>query len=219
MNNYGLGRLPAPDHRDQLFPMRALVPEQPQKKSRFFQSGPILDQGQTPTCVGHAWRQWLTSAPIMTKGGPDPFTIYHEAQKVDEWPGENYDGTSVRAGCKYLQDSGHVANYFWANDAATVRDFLLNRIGSTVVIGSDWLENMFTPQKGFLDVSGAVAGGHAYVLVGYSEPRQAFRMVNSWGKSWGENGRAWIRFADLDGLIRNGGEAVAATEKTSEGGV
>ena len=37
----------------------------------------------------------------------DGFWLYHEAQKVDEWPGEDYDGTSVRAGLDILRKRGH----------------------------------------------------------------------------------------------------------------
>jgi hypothetical protein len=37
----------------------------------------------------------------------DGFWLYHEAQKVDEWPGEDYDGTSVRAGLDILRTRGH----------------------------------------------------------------------------------------------------------------
>lgn len=216
---YGLGRLQSEDERDRNFPMRALLGDQPPLKTRYYRAGQILDQGQTPTCVGHAWRQWLSSAPIMSKFGPDPFRIYAEAQRLDEWPGEEYEGTSVRAGVKYLQSAGHVATYFWAFEAGTVRDFLTNREGASVVVGTDWLTGMFEPEKGFLNLSGQLAGGHAYVIIGYSHMRQAFRMVNSWGRGWGDGGRAWIRFADLDRLIRDGGEAVAATERTIEGGV
>lgn len=36
--------------------------------------------------------------------------------------------------------------------------------------------------------------GHAMVLVGYDDARQAFRFVNSWGKDWGDNGFGWISY-------------------------
>ncbi|MEN3313212.1 MAG: hypothetical protein V7645_2541, partial [Actinomycetota bacterium] len=37
----------------------------------------------------------------------DGFWLYHEAQRIDEWPGEDYDGTSVRAGLDILRKRGH----------------------------------------------------------------------------------------------------------------
>jgi C1A family cysteine protease len=37
-------------------------------------------------------------------------------------------------------------------------------------------------------------GGHAMVLVGYDDERQAFRLQNSWGRDWGDHGRAWLSY-------------------------
>jgi hypothetical protein len=37
-------------------------------------------------------------------------------------------------------------------------------------------------------------GGHAMVLVGYSEPKQAFKLINSWGNTWGDDGFGWISY-------------------------
>jgi len=35
-------------------------------------------------------------------------------------------------------------------------------------------------------------GGHCVVIVGYSKPKNAFRMRNSWGTDWGDRGYAWM---------------------------
>jgi hypothetical protein len=49
-----------------------------------------------------------------------------------------------------------------------------------------------------LDNPKAVAvGWHSFTLVGYDEKRQAFRLINSWGTKWGENGYAWISYDTL----------------------
>jgi C1A family cysteine protease len=37
-------------------------------------------------------------------------------------------------------------------------------------------------------------GGHEIVIVGYSKEKQAFRLRNSWGTSWGDNGYFWMPF-------------------------
>jgi C1A family cysteine protease len=40
---------------------------------------------------------------------------------------------------------------------------------------------------------GAVShGGHGVCIVGYDDTKKAFRMVNSWGSDWGDNGFAWL---------------------------
>ena len=37
-------------------------------------------------------------------------------------------------------------------------------------------------------------GGHAMVLIGYDDARQAFRVQNSWGPQWGDRGYGWISY-------------------------
>ncbi len=38
------------------------------------------------------------------------------------------------------------------------------------------------------------AGGHAMVICGYDDNLKAFRVVNSWGKDWCENGYVWVDY-------------------------
>ncbi len=48
-------------------------------------------------------------------------------------------------------------------------------------------------------------GGHAMLVVGYSDDMNAFKVVNSWGQGWGNDGFVWIDYlafqeaGDLDG--------------------
>ena len=50
------------------------------------------------------------------------------------------------------------------------------------------------------DLSGDIRGGHANCIVGYddslitSDGRGAFRVVNSWGTSWGDQGYYWMSY-------------------------
>lgn len=216
--NFGLGRLYAPDHRDANFPVRMAmeaphVPRVQLPRIRpWYRTGPVLYQNGYPRCVGYMWRQWLSSALIMSKVGPSADEIYIEAQKVDEWPGEDYDGTSVRGGAKVLHRMGHIGTYTWATNAEEVKNFLVGGFG-TVGLGTDWWTGMFSPDiKGFIHPTGVVEGGHAYLCVGYSPSRHAFRILNSWDESWGEKGRAWVHFDDANMLIESFGEACCATE-------
>lgn len=206
------GRIYSPDDRDARYPMRAYLPAQIPIVSKFYAVGPVLDQGDTPMCVGYSGRQFLTSDPIQTLDGPTAQELYHEAQVNDEWDGEAYDGTSVRGLAKALTNEKRLASYVWAANATDVRDFLITT--GTVIMGTDWRQNMFTPDKsGTLRVSGPVLGGHAYLLCGYDAATNKFRMVNSWGTGWGQDGFAWIKFADLDKLLKAQGEACAAVEQ------
>jgi hypothetical protein len=142
--------------------------------------------------------------------------IYDAAQRVDQWPGESYAGTSVRAGAKVLMSKGVIQGYRWAFDAASVVDALLHR--GPVVVGTWWYQDMFRPvtnkrlKKNIITATGAKAGRHAYMLNGVNTKLGLVRVKNSWGRDWGDNGHAWISIADLDKLIRDGGEACLAIE-------
>ena len=37
-------------------------------------------------------------------------------------------------------------------------------------------------------------GGHAMLVVGYDDAKNAFKAVNSWGKNWGDQGFVWIDY-------------------------
>jgi C1A family cysteine protease len=41
-------------------------------------------------------------------------------------------------------------------------------------------------------------GGHAMVIAGYDDSKSAFRIINSWGTSWGDYGYLWV---DYDFLV------------------
>jgi hypothetical protein len=42
---------------------------------------------------------------------------------------------------------------------------------------------------------------HALALVGYDDRRQAFRLINSWGTSWGDGGYLWIDYETFQNLV------------------
>jgi len=45
------------------------------------------------------------------------------------------------------------------------------------------------------DENESLAMAHAVVVVGYDENRSAFKIVNSWGKEWGNEGYLWIDYS------------------------
>lgn len=169
-------------------------------------------------CVAYSGNRYLESSPVRNK--PYAFTwLYRQCQMVDEWPGEDYDGTSVRALFKVLKREGLVSAYQWAFTVEPVIDHLLE-IGP-VVMGTNWYMDMMDPDRwGYLQPTGQSAGGHAWAIVGVSKTKVnpdgsfgAVRMVNSWGPNWGRDaGRAWITFKDLGKLIDEDGEAAIGVE-------
>lgn len=209
----GLGRIRVPDARDAAYPLRALVAPQAPLKTRYWHTGPVLDQGETPECVGYGWRDWLNASPIMDKPAAPPSAdaIYQAAQQLDGMP-LPHDGSTVRAGAQVLQQHGRIAEYRWASGLQDVLQWLSQ--SGTVVVGTNWHEAMFTPDhEGVLHLGGGVAGGHCYLLIGLSVERRMARMLNSWGPNWGERGRAWLHWNDLEGLLADDGEAAAAIEQ------
>jgi hypothetical protein len=188
------GRLPQlKDHRDWLLCSTAPLPH-PTVSRHLFRRGPTLDQGATPRCVAFAWLDLLTCGPMQNKiaGDPDPQEIYDLAQKLDEYAGENYDGTSVRGGAKAISQLGLISSYAFTTSPEEAAAAILTR-RSPVVFGSDWMADMSTlvQHRGhpFARATGAVEGGHAYLLYGVDRGLTcpdgtlgAFRFQNSWGE-------------------------------------
>lgn len=51
---------------------------------------------------------------------------------------------------------------------------------------------------------GQFDGYHALVVVGFDDSRQAFRVFNSWGTTWGDGGMAWISYSVFKNIVREG---------------
>lgn len=47
-------------------------------------------------------------------------------------------------------------------------------------------------------------GGHAMCVIGYDDNQAggAFQIMNSWGPEWGDNGVAWVRYADFENFTK-----------------
>lgn len=212
MSGNGLGRLPAADLRDTAYPLRALTPEYaPMPNYRTWFAPHSWNQGATSMCVGFSWHHFLLASPLPNNRGPLPEQIYRQAQLLDEFPGEGYDGTTVRAGAKALQALGLVTAYHWASTAEEVAEYLLMK--GPVVFGTDWLEGMDKPGPlGFAKATGRGRGGHAYLCIGYNRSSGNFRFLNSWGPEWGDMGRFTMTGEDVAKLLAGGGEACAAVE-------
>lgn len=218
----GFGRLIAPDARDKSYPMRALTQRLELPASRLWASRRafVLDQGQTSACVGFSWAGFLSAAPWMhAVSHEDASAFYHLAQTMDEWPGEGYDGSSVRGGAKALTLLGRITGeYVWAATEEDVWRFVLGR--GPVVAGTAWLTGMMAPNAtGYLNLTGGEEGGHAWLILGANAKRSAYRIQNSWGTDWGQDGRAWIRREDFKVLLEQlGGECCSAIEVAPSGG-
>lgn len=61
------------------------------------------DQKSEGACVGYAVSRMQT---LRNRRAYNALPVYKHAQEVDEWPGTDYEGTSVRAGLEVLRTEG-----------------------------------------------------------------------------------------------------------------
>lgn len=167
-----------------------------------------LDQGQEGACVGFAFGADALAKPNSVSFVDNKYSreVYKAAQKIDEWEGEEYEGTSTLAGAKVMQKRGFFDRYEWVY---TVPELIL-AVGykGPALIGVDWYEGMLdTDSNGFIHATGQVLGGHCTLVHEVNIVEGYFRIWNSWSEWWGENGTAKISFEDMALLLQGYGEA------------
>jgi hypothetical protein len=221
-------RLPEFDPKSKQYGIRSVAGPSPALRSKtwFFggapwRSGDNLDQGREGACVGFGWTQELICSPAVkrfrdaSQANGYARCFYFAAQKLDEFPGENYEGTSVLAGAKVAQARGYLPEYRWAFG---IDDLLLaiSQHGPAVV-GTDWTDEMdhVLPNGLLSGTGGSVRGGHCYLVRGLiltpptnlniHEP--VLRVTNSWGEDYGVGGDVFVKVSDFEKLLKDGGEA------------
>jgi hypothetical protein len=157
-------------------------------------------------------------------------TIYKYAQRLDQWPGEDYEGTSVLAGCKAAHALGYMGEYRWAFN---IDDMLraISKLGP-VVCGTIWYESMFNTQpNGLLEVdpSSGEVGGHSYIIRGLAltdsgkrgwlgkgaklrKDVPLLRGRNSWGGDWGKGGDFFVWADDYETHLMPDGDQSIMTK-------
>lgn len=200
------GRLVQFDPRSRDYPIRELIAAV-KPRSYTWSCGIVLDQGNTSACTGFSVAHEAAARPVVVLGiaNKSGLDLYHRARELDEWPGEDYEGSSVLGAIKAGQERGWYKEYRWAFGEPDLA--LAIGYKGPAVIGVNWYEGMSeTDNKGILQVSGKVLGGHAILCNGYNVKTGLYRLHNSWGP-WGINGEAFITTKDMARLLSESGEA------------
>ncbi|HPO48833.1 MAG TPA: C1 family peptidase [Spirochaetota bacterium] len=67
--------------------------------------------------------------------------------------------------------------------------------GNCIVFGMNIYGNFYDYKTDvYSEVSGTYMGGHAMLLIGYDEDKQAYKLINSWSENWGVKGYAWLDY-------------------------
>lgn len=194
-------------------------------RSKYWRCDTVLDQGSEGACVGFGWSAELAAKPkVYPTDNEFAKILYHRAQQLDEWPGEDYSGTSVLAGVKAVQehkdeyDRPLVGEYRWAFGVEDILRTVAYK--GPVVLGITWYNNMYQPdEENYIHAEGDIVGGHCILLNGvyivrndvngpfdYSnvnKDKSAVKLHNSWGADWGVDGEAWLSVTDLTKLIED----------------
>lgn len=197
---------------------------------------PILDQGTEGACTGfglatvvnYLLRNHARRAAAATGRRPktadevSAWMLYVMAKRYDEWPREDYSGSSARGAMKGWHKHGVCAERLFKDAgggdlSAEQADDALNRpLGAYYRVNHRDLVSMHSAitevgilyatcvvHQGWADVrsgqkqivySPEKLGGHAFAIVAYD--RDGFWIQNSWGKAWGAGGFAHLSYAD-----------------------
>lgn len=144
----------------------------------------FYDQGSESACVGYSWSRAMSWLNRYTYNG---FWLYKAAQQVDEWQGEDYEGTSVRAGGNILTAVGHSRRH---------EGEYLNPSAAHGISTYRWINDV----EDFLNIVG-----------GIQKERGAVTWRNSWGTSYPH--KVWLPAETAQRLIDEDGEVCVPTDK------
>lgn len=192
---------------------------------------PVLDQGEEGACTGFGLATVANYLLTRRKVVPDPAPVsarmlYEMARRYDEWPGEDYGGSSARGAMKGWHKHGVCSEVEWKYEVvprrsaaglteARTADALRRPLGAYLRVNHRDLVAMHSAlaEVGILYATSAVHEGWGDVQPDGSIPwpgavqgAHAFAIVaydaggfwiqNSWGEGWGKDGFARISYDD-----------------------
>lgn len=214
----GLGRRPkTPDDRDYTADRLERMIAEGTATPVIWSDTEILDQGDSSECVAFGTGGMLNCDdenhidPHLTNDQCHLF--YLDIKVLEGEPGQE-DGAEVRDGLKQAKANGWISAYAALTSMTQILAWL--EAHGPVLVGTDWTNSMFaTDSAGIIavDPTSGVAGGHCWFHCG--EDGIYLDSVNSWGESFGLDGKFKITQTDFDQLlagIESPGEAWAAVQ-------
>ncbi|MCW3160700.1 C1 family peptidase [Chryseobacterium oryctis] len=123
-------------------------------------------------------------------------------QGVCSWSEMPYTDTSCSTLPNTAQKNAASTHKFtsWATvnktDLTAVKTLLSMKLPVIIAVTvDDAFYNMGSTGWIWKSHSGKNYGGHAICVVGYDDAKQAFKVQNSWGTSWGQSGYFWIDYS------------------------
>lgn len=163
-----------------------------------WREGAPLNQYDSDRCT--AWAAAaaaLCGMPRMTIAESQEVArrIWLRAEQLDVYPGRVDRGaTTMQGSAAALVDLGVATSIRWLSDVDDVLEALRR---GPVVLGGPWVVGMMTPRNDRISYgSDTMRTSHAAALTGL-DPARGIRVRNSWGRSWGRDGSAWLSVADL----------------------
>jgi pimeloyl-ACP methyl ester carboxylesterase len=189
---------------------------------------PVLDQGKEGACTGFGLAT-VANYLLRDRGKKaaadevSAWMLYAMAKRYDEWPGEEYSGSSARGAMKGWHKHGVCASRLWKDatgaadlDEQRAADAITRPMGAYFRVNHRDLVAMHAAisevgilyatarvhagwqqvREGDQEIaySPDVIGGHAFAIVGYD--REGLWIQNSWGPAWGSGGIARVRYGD-----------------------
>jgi papain like protease len=186
---------------------------------------PILDQGKEGACTGFGLATVVNYLLRTRKQKQNAMAVsadmlYRLARRYDEWPGEDYDGSSARGAMKGWHKHGICSTATWKSAkgrlTAKVSDEAVgNPLGAYYRVNHKDLVSMHcaitetgilyatanvhegwdkVARDGIIPLDAQMLGGHAFAIVAYDD--QGLWIQNSWGGDWGMEGFARISYDD-----------------------
>lgn len=213
------------DFRDLMY-VPTLVEVQPELSLDWYRevAVPVLDQGSEGACTGFGLATVVnyllrTRDHAREEAQVSPHLLYHLARRYDEWPGEDYSGSSARGAMKGWHKHGVCSTEIFTGegkiDGSVIEDCAKRPLGAyyrvnhrdivamhsaitevgilyaTAQVHSGWEK---VSKAGKIPFESQLLGGHAFVIVAYDQ--DGFWLQNSWGENWGKEGFAHISYDD-----------------------